>query len=155
MDGLPRWEPTRWAPTGRGLVMKKGLGLALLALPLLTTPSFAQCGGGGGCGISGGFGFRFSLGFTGNLNAGCAGGCGSGCGMGGCGSPGGPGYGGGGQLAPWYNYWPLQAHFNAPAPTGYPYWPAPQAPLPSAASAGPGLQPVGYYGSAPSYWYGR
>lgn len=31
------------------------------------------------------------------------------------------------QAGPWYLYWPLEAHFVAPAPTGYPYWPPPQA----------------------------
>jgi hypothetical protein len=37
------------------------------------------------------------------------------------------------QAGPWYLYWPLEAHFVAPAPTGYPYWPSPQAapPLPA------------------------
>jgi hypothetical protein len=30
------------------------------------------------------------------------------------------------QAGPWYLYWPLEAHFVAPAPTGYPYWPAQQ-----------------------------
>lgn len=30
------------------------------------------------------------------------------------------------QAGPWYLYWPLEAHFVAPAPTGYPYWPPPQ-----------------------------
>jgi hypothetical protein len=30
------------------------------------------------------------------------------------------------QAGPWYLYWPLEAHFVAPAPTGYPYWPQPQ-----------------------------
>jgi hypothetical protein len=30
------------------------------------------------------------------------------------------------QAGPWYLYWPLEAHFCAPAPTGYPYWPSPQ-----------------------------
>src|SRR5215469_15761379 len=35
------------------------------------------------------------------------------------------------QAGPWYLYWPLEAHFVAPAPTGYPYWPAPQGILAS------------------------
>src|SRR5207249_2993032 len=32
------------------------------------------------------------------------------------------------QLGPWYLYWPLEAHFQYPAPYGaqYPYWPAAQ-----------------------------
>jgi hypothetical protein len=86
------------------------------------------------------------------------------------------------QLAPWYNYWPLEAHFVTPAPTGYPFWPPPQAPmlapnplLPAPqpkpdgkTNAGPEVKPVGYsspsyqsypptiiYGQAPSYWYSR
>jgi hypothetical protein len=90
---------------------------------------------------------------------------------------------GGCQLGPWYHYWPLEAHFVTPAPTGYPYWPQPQA-LPPAnpmlpppqpkpelkpepkPGAGPEVKPIGYYyypyqssqsniltGPAPSYWY--
>jgi len=86
----------------------------------------------------------------------------------------------GGVLGPWYNYWPLEAHFITPAPTGYPYWPQPQAlppnpvlpppqpnPKPGAApdvkpaSYSPYYPPVYYgqpgiyYGPAPSYWYSR
>ncbi len=30
-----------------------------------------------------------------------------------------------GQLGPWYLYWPLEAHFQSPAPTGYPTYPTP------------------------------
>jgi hypothetical protein len=30
-------------------------------------------------------------------------------------------------LGPWYNYWPLEAHFQTPALPQYPFWPAPQA----------------------------
>lgn len=37
------------------------------------------------------------------------------------------------QLGPWYNYWPLEAHFQTPAVPCFPYWPAPQT-LPSGAS---------------------
>lgn len=29
-------------------------------------------------------------------------------------------------LGPWYNYWPLEAHFQVPAMPEYPYWGAPQ-----------------------------
>jgi hypothetical protein len=50
------------------------------------------------------------------------------------------------QAGPWYLYWPLEAHFVAPAPTGYPYWPSPQGlppgvpvPPPSVAAAPPGV----------------
>jgi hypothetical protein len=71
-------------------------------------------------------------------------------------SPCGGAYGGGGgmqQLGPWYLYWPLEAHFQTPAPTGYPYWPSPMA-LPPGSPGGPppGLQPVGYQ-QGPYYWY--
>ena len=38
------------------------------------------------------------------------GGCGHGCGR--------P------TLGPWYLYWPQDAHFQTPAPTGYPFWPS-------------------------------
>jgi hypothetical protein len=40
------------------------------------------------------------------------------------------------QLGPWYLYWPMSAHFVAPAPTGYPYWPSAQG-LPGMAFGGP------------------
>ena len=74
----------------------------------------------------------------------------------GCCSPGcGPcGYGGGGgaaPLAPWYLYWPMNAHFQVPAPMAYPYWPAPQAPLGAVAP----VQQTGYYPTPPPYWYGQ
>ncbi len=44
------------------------------------------------------------------------------------------------QAGPWYLYWPLEAHFVAPAPTGYPYWPSPQAPPPTSIG-GPAVPP--------------
>jgi hypothetical protein len=50
------------------------------------------------------------------------------------------------QTGPWYLYWPLEGHFVAPAPTGYPYWPNPQG-LPQAAFGGPALPP----GCPPAY----
>ena len=78
------------------------------------------------------------------------------------------GNGAGFGAAPWYSYWPVEAHFQVPAPTGYPYWPSPmgtaagaqQFPAygfgPSQAPATPGVhQQIGYYGPAPSYWYGN
>jgi hypothetical protein len=71
---------------------------------------------------------------------------------------------------PWYSYYPYQAHFQTPAPTGYPYWPGPQTSGPSPLFGGnyyqapqnPGfsnypvnpVQPCSYY-QAPSYWYGQ
>jgi hypothetical protein len=51
------------------------------------------------------------------------------------------------QLGPWYLYWPMSAHFVAPAPTGYPYWPSAQG-LPGMAFGGPqgpGAPPGGMY----------
>src|SRR5437588_11366 len=45
------------------------------------------------------------------------------------------------QAGPWYSYWPYEAHFINPAPTGYPYWPAPQT-LPGAGPVpAPAYQP--------------
>jgi hypothetical protein len=73
-----------------------------------------------------------------------------------------------GPVGPWYLYWPLEAHFNAPAMPQYPYWPSPMGLSPSASIGGPaaaagmmgggpanfhgGMQQVGY---VPPYWYGR
>jgi hypothetical protein len=42
------------------------------------------------------------------------------------------------QAGPWYLYWPLESHFVAPAPTGYPYWPGPQV-LPQQTIGGPAV----------------
>jgi hypothetical protein len=78
------------------------------------------------------------------------------------------------QCGPWYLYWPMEAHFGPPAPTGYPNWPPPmtlpgQAP-PAAAAPYPvpppggqpvpvkpaAYQPVGFwFQQTPSYWYPR
>ncbi len=44
------------------------------------------------------------------------------------------------QAGPWYLYWPLEAHFVAPAPTGYPYWPPPQR-LPAISIGSPACPP--------------
>jgi hypothetical protein len=54
------------------------------------------------------------------------------------------------QLGPWYLYWPMEAHFVAPAPTGYPYWPSAQV-LPGMAIGGPamGAPPAGAPGLPP------
>jgi hypothetical protein len=41
---------------------------------------------------------------------------------------------------PCYSYWPLEAHFVAPAPTGYPYWPSPMG-LPPTSFGGPSCPP--------------
>ena len=51
------------------------------------------------------------------------------------------------QLGPWYQYWPLEAHFQVPAPCSYPYWPPPMTlpgavPPLGAAAGGPAPAPV-------------
>lgn len=35
------------------------------------------------------------------------------------------------QLGPWYNYWPLEAHFQQPAPLAYPPYAGPMSLPPS------------------------
>jgi hypothetical protein len=124
---------------------------ALLVLPVLAAPAAAQCGKSGAIN----FGFGADFGLKGYYSAGCG--------------PAPPpcGYGGGGggppQAGPWYLYWPLEAHFQTPAPTGYPYWPSPQT-LPNGTASvpiTPGVppsayfQPTAYGGGTPGYWYGR
>jgi hypothetical protein len=142
--------------------MKKLVGLAILALPLM-----ASRVGAWGCGIP----YKVNVGGDVHFNLG-------------------PCYPNWAQLGPWYLYWPMEAHFVAPAPTGYPYWPSPQglpgmaiggpaqppgvgppaapalpapapvpAPAPAPAPAPTGaVTPTGYYPastSVPSYWYDR
>jgi hypothetical protein len=118
--------------------MKKMFFAALLALPVFAVSARADgCGGCNGCGcwfpshVDACVNFHFNLTGPGDYSV--------------------------GQLGPWYLYWPLEAHFQAPAPTGYPYWPAPMAlPRQNAAAYGapaPGnFQPAGYTGATPSYW---
>jgi hypothetical protein len=115
--------------------MKKILGLALLALPLLAVPARANvfCVPPYKVDIGANFYFRVIP---------------VGAGPGACG--------------PWYLYWPLEAHFVAPALPSYPYWPSPQGLPPGQSFGGPaagpanfhqsGVQPAGY---SPGYWYGR
>jgi hypothetical protein len=100
---------------------------------------------------AGGFGYGFDFRLSGSIQA--NGWCnGSGCGYPGCG----PCYPGCGPvvapLAPWYLYWPMEAHFQTPAPMTYPFWPSPQTPPPGVGSP---LQPASYYPAPPPYWYGR
>jgi hypothetical protein len=101
--------------------MKKFILAALLALPLATlAPQPAKADG-----------FRLHIGcWTFGFGCGGCGGCGGCCGGGtdfgiGC-----NGCIGGGtfQLAPWYLYWPMGAHFQMPAPTGFPNGAAPMVP---------------------------
>src|SRR5438067_2500025 len=113
--------------------MNRHFALALVALALTALPARAD-----------GFGFNANVGLSFQCNWwGCnpCGPCGPGCGP--CGPV---------QLGPWYQYWPMGAHFQTPAPITYPFWPAPQVAPPG---AGPTLQPACYYPSAPAYWYGR
>jgi hypothetical protein len=101
--------------------MKNRFGAALLALPLLALPAtandpFAPC-------------LPYKVECGGNLyfhvlnqqnGWGCA-------------------------LGPWYNYWPLEAHFQTPALPCYPFWPAGQALLPGGTAAtipAPGCAPA-------------
>jgi hypothetical protein len=127
--------------------MKKLLWTCLLAGPLFMLPSSAQawccfCCQKQPCNIDCGFSWHF------NLNSG-------GCGC---------------QAGPWYSYWPYEAHFQAPAPTGcgYPYWPgaygapvAGQAPAAAPMATPPatikqsGFETISFGNQAPSYWYGR
>ncbi len=126
--------------------MKKLVLAALAALPLMAVSARAQCFG------AGGGSFRVGV----NLGVNWSYGCGPGaCCPGGGGCPGAVG-----QLGPWYQYWPMEAHFQTPAPTGYPYWPAPLTLPPGAAYGEPApanflpasLQPSGYGAPPPSYW---
>jgi hypothetical protein len=52
------------------------------------------------------------------------------------------------QAGPWYLYWPMEAHFVAPAPTGYPYWPSPQG-LPGMSFGGPACPPPSFAAAPP------
>jgi hypothetical protein len=123
--------------------MIKRLGLAVFLLACIAAPARAN----------GPFGFNVGLNFGMNFSTcGPCGGCGFGPGGYGCGAgfhPAGPG---GAQLAPWYLYWPMDAHFQVPAPMTYPFWPSPMAPL---EGAGHSLQPASYQFTPPPYWYGR
>jgi hypothetical protein len=61
------------------------------------------------------------------------------------------------QASPWYNYWPYEAHFQTAAPTGFPYWPAPQTTAPGfnpyASDYGaPALAPQ-YFAPSPAQGY--
>jgi hypothetical protein len=135
--------------------MKKLLGLALAAVPLLALPARAQL-----CCCQ-----PYKVQVGGNVNLSIQ-----------------PVYPNWSQLGPWYLYWPMEAHFVAPAPTGYPYWPSPQTlpgmslggpaappgapgmapppagmpPMAAPGAAPPALKPASYYpnqGGVPSYWY--
>ncbi len=117
--------------------MKKLVFAALAAVPLFAVSVRAE--GCGGCFFQP---FRVNVGLNFSV------------------SPYYPGGGAVSQLGPWYQYWPMEAHFQTPAPTGYPYWPAPLTLPPNAGVGGPApanfmpasLQPSGYGAPPPSYW---
>jgi hypothetical protein len=114
--------------------MMKRFALALVALAAVSLPARAA-------GVP--IGFNLNFGISAYVSVSPIG----------CNSCYGGGYGGGGApLGPWYSYWPMEAHFQTPAPTGYPFWPSPMA---SSLGAPPVVQPVGYNFAPPSYWYGR
>jgi hypothetical protein len=54
-------------------------------------------------------------------------------------------------LGPWYNYWPLEAHFQAPAMPEYPFYSAPQTVpvVPPAPYQTNGMGAMGHPGLAP------
>lgn len=146
--------------------MKKLALAAMLAVtPLLFAQKANAWGGGCGDGCSGGFTLGGSISVNGFCKCWHGGGCGNQfgpmCGGGGCGGAYGGGYGGSGGLAPWYSYYPYDAYFQTPAPTGYPYWPAPMTPYPAAGvTADTGSYPYGgtympVAAQVPSYWYGH
>ncbi len=153
--------------------MKKYMAAAILALPFLASSARAD-----GCGMP----CQICLpsvkinipgccipipkpevhcSFSCKFNWGCGAPCGGGYGPPSCFGCGGGGAGAG-QAGPWYLYWPLEAHFNAPTMPQYPYWPSPMGMAPGAAIGGPaaagpanfhgGMQQVGY---VPPYWYAR
>jgi hypothetical protein len=111
--------------------MKKFILAALVALPLTALSQQRAAAGSGGCGdcCTPLYRVGMSIGIVWRGWCGCdyscckqkCNHCGSAYGGGG-GGGGGASFPGGG---PWYGYWPHPAHFQTPAPTGYPYWPAP------------------------------
>jgi hypothetical protein len=54
-------------------------------------------------------------------------------------------------VGPWYNYWPLEAHFQVPAHPQYPFWPAPMT-LPNGAPAAVPNVPVAAAGPGPAMY---
>jgi hypothetical protein len=120
-------------------VMKRVFGLAVLALPLLAASARAE-------GFSW-FPYKVEAGANAYLRVQSAdpSACGPGC------------------NGPWYNYWPYEAHFHAPAVPCFPFYPNPQMLPPKAKDAipvppaennknnngastdGPSIKAAGYY----------
>jgi hypothetical protein len=137
--------------------MRKLVAAALLALPL-TAALPQQLQAGGGCyNLQGGF--KLKICYDSFFKCSHEPWCGNGGGYGGGYGGNGGGNGGGGAWSPWYLYWPAEAHFQTPAPTGYPYWPSPMTPSVGVPPGGPtghgGTTLTGYHYGVPSYWYGR
>jgi hypothetical protein len=60
------------------------------------------------------------------------------------------------QCGPWYLYWPLEAHFQPPAPAAFPYWPAsPMSLPPNFQAPPPGPLPGNGNGLKPAYGNGH
>ena len=127
--------------------MKKMIVAAVLAVPLLTSSVRADgcCAPGPGCQVCTPCVRICIPSFC--MKVWCNGcpPCGSPCGYGGGGGggccslfgcPKDCGWGGNvhGPVGPWYLYWPLEAHFNVPAPCAYPFWPPGQT-LPNGQTA--------------------
>lgn len=125
--------------------MKAFARACLFALPLLAAPSLAraQCQYPLNVNGVGGFQFNFTVGLPKPI------------------------------CAPWYTYFPYNAYFQTPAPVcAWPFWPTGPGASVAPGGAGPDvsrsprsfqsgyfvprdIQPVGYSGPPPSYWYGR
>jgi hypothetical protein len=169
--------------------MKKLLLVGLLALPLSLLPAPAHAYDTGTYDVGGGLYFRGNPCYGGPSYGQFGGAPNGGAPNGGAPNGGGKGWSagtGGGQgghpvfqAGPWYLYWPLEAHFQNPAPIGYPFWPSPMGLAPNVGNQNPmmpslgcappmgppmmppvqpaGLQPVNYqypyYYAPPAYWY--
>src|SRR5262245_58872104 len=96
-------------------LMKKLFWAFALTLTCLSLPAAVHASGfGNGAGACGTVNFGLGVSLTP-----CFGFSPARCGP--CGGGGGGG-GGGAQVGPWYLYWPLEAHFQVPAPVDhYPY----------------------------------
>ncbi len=114
--------------------MKKLFCAVVLALPFLATPGEAKASWFGSWEIEGGAKVWLRVRQSSDCWGGGAGGF-----------AGGPG--GAPQAGPWYLYWPMEAHFQVPAPGAVPYF-SPMTLPPQ--FGGPSLPPP-----VPAYWRGR
>jgi hypothetical protein len=134
--------------------MKKLLAAVLLSVPFFAVPSTAWAWGGFSLSVPG-CPLKFEAGANAYVRCTDS-----------CNAP---------QAGPWYLYWPLEAHFGPPAPTGYPFWPSNMTLPPNGghghAMPPPGMmppmqnppvpmqqgnvQPVSYRNPLPNYWYSK